>query len=280
MKSKDNLYLSPISNSSLLEYLIFNLKLIFFIILSVVFIFLSFLFGKIIPLVKKWLPVFFHKILLWVLSIEVEIVGKKYQSKKSNLFISNHLSYLDIPILGSILPLRFVAKSEVESWPLLGFLAKQCRSIFIKRNKTDSLDQKNKILDVLSSNDKVFIFPEGTTSDGNRVLQFKSSSFSSVENQKFVVQPIVIVYSDLNGIPINRWLRPMIAWYGDMDLKPHLSKFVGLTSIKAKLIYLEPVNTQSFENRKDLSNYLEDQIRKVYSIALSKKLAKQLYNWQ
>ena len=58
---------------------------------------------------------------------------------------------------------------------------------------------------MLSSGEKIFIFPEGTTSDGNRVLEFKSSSFSSVENQKFIIQPIVIVYSDLNGIPINRW---------------------------------------------------------------------------
>ena len=115
------------------------------------------------------------------------------------------------------------------------------------------------------------IFPEGTTSDGNRVLEFKSSSFSSVENQNFTIQPIVIVYSDLNGIPINRWLRPMIAWYGDMDLQPHLYKLIRLKSIKAKLIYLEPVNTQNFENRKDLSNHLEDRIRTVYSSALSKK---------
>ena len=170
--------------------------------------------------------------------------------------------------------MRFVAKSEVESWPFFGFLAKKGRSIFIKRNKTDSLNQKNKILNILYSGEKVFIFPEGTTSDGNRVLEFKSSSFSSVENQKFKIQPIVILYSDLNGIPINRWLRPLIAWYGDMDLKPHLSKLVGLMSIKAKLIYLEPVNTKNFENRKDLSNHLEDRVREIYSSALSKKLAK------
>ena len=66
----------------------------------------------------------------------------------------------------------------------------------------------------------------------------------------------------------------MIAWYGDMDLKPHLSKLVGLMSIKAKLIYLDPVNTKNFENRKDLSKYLEERIREVYSSSLSKELAK------
>ena len=274
MVVKQNFNSSPIYNLSLIDNLIFFSKLIVFIVASVILIFLCLLFGKIIPLIEKWFPVYFHKMLLWLLSIKVEIVCESKRSMKSNLFISNHLSYLDIPILGSKFPLRFVAKSEVKSWPLFGFLAKKGRSIFIKRNKTDSFNQKNKILDVLSSGEKVFIFPEGTTSDGNRVLAFKSSSFSSVENQNLTIQPIVIVYSDLNGIPINRWLRPMIAWYGDMDLKPHLSKLVGLISIKAKLIYLEPINTQIFENRKDLSNYLEDKIRKVYSSALSKKLAK------
>ena len=271
---KENFYLSPIYNLSLVDNLIFYSKLVLFTVALILLIFLSVLFAKIIPSIEKWLPVFFHKMLLWLLSIEVEIVGETSRSRKGNLFISNHLSYLDIPILGSKFPLRFVAKSEVKSWPLFGFLAKKGRSIFIRRNKTDSFNQKNKILDVLTSGEKVFIFPEGTTSDGNRVLKFKSSSFSSVENQIFTIQPIVIVYSDLNGIPINRWLRPMIAWYGDMELKPHLFKLVGLMSIKAKLIYLEPVNTQNFENRKDLSNHLEDRIRKVYSSALSKKLAK------
>ena len=218
---KENFYLNPICHLSLIDNLIFYSKLVLFTVAAALLIALSVLFGKKIPLIEKWLPVLFHKMLLWLLSLEVEIIGEIDQSNKSNLFISNHLSYLDIPLLGSKYPLRFVAKSEVKSWPLFGFLAKKGRSIFIRRNKTDSFNQKNKILDLLSSCEKVFIFPEGTTSDGNRVLEFKSSTFSSVENQNFTIQPIVIVYSDLNGIPINRWLRPMIAWYGDMDLQPH-----------------------------------------------------------
>ena len=274
MVTKEDFYYGPIKNLSFIDNLIFYSKFVLFTVAFALLITLSVLLGKIIPSIEKWLPVLFHKMLLWLLSVEVEIVGETDQSKKSNLFISNHLSYLDIPILGSKFPMRFVAKSEVESWPIFGFLAKKGRSIFIRRNKTDSFNQKNKILDILSSGEKVFIFPEGTTSDGNRVLEFKSSSFSSVENQNFKIQPIVILYSDLNGIPINRWLRPLIAWYGDMDLKPHLSKLIGLMSIKAKLIYLETVNPQNFENRKDLSNHLEYRIRKVYSSALSKKLAK------
>ena len=177
MITKEKFYYNPINNLSFIDNLIFYSKLVIFSVAFVFFISLSVILGKIIPSIEKWLPVLFHKILLWLLSVKVEIVGKTDQSKKNNLFISNHLSYLNIPILGSKFPMRFVAKSEVESWSIFGFLAKKGRSIFIRRNKTDSFNQKNKILDILSCGEKVLIFPEGTTSDGNRVLKFKSSSF-------------------------------------------------------------------------------------------------------
>ena len=274
MTVKQNTYSSPIDNLSFLDNIIFILKLIVFVSFSILLIIVTLLLGKIIPLFGKWLPVIFHKLLIWLLSVRIELEGEINISNDCNLYISNHLSYLDIPILGSIYPVRFVAKSEVENWPLFGFLAKLGRTIFISRNRSDSLYQKNNILKSLSSDEKIFIFPEGTTSDGNRVLDFKSSSFSSVEGQNFIIQPIVIVYSDLNGIPINRWLRPIIAWYGNMDLKPHLSSLAHLRSIKARLIYLDKVNAKNFSSRKDLSKYLENQIKKVYASALSKKLTK------
>ena len=274
MTVKHNTYFNPIDNLSYLDHFIFNLKLFVFVIFSIPLIFAVLFFGKLIPFFGKWLPVIFHKLLIWLLSVQIEFEGEINKSNNCNLYISNHISYLDIPILGSNYPLRFVAKSEVEVWPLFGFLAKLARTIFISRNRFDSLNQKSKIFKSLSSDEKVFIFPEGTTSDGNRVLDFKSSSFSALEGKNLIIQPIVILYSELNGIPINRWLRPVIAWYGDMDLKPHLSALVNLRSIRARLIYLDKVNAKNFSSRKNLSKHLENEIKKVYSSALSKKLAK------
>ena len=274
MTTKQNIYLSPINNVSLLDNLIFNLKLIVFTATILPLILISFFFKNLIPLIGLWLPVIFHRLLIWLLSVKIEYEGNYQRAKDCNFFVSNHLSYLDIPILGSTFPLRFVAKSEIEFWPIFGFLSKLARTIFIKRNRLDSLIQKNKILNFLSSGDKIFIFPEGTTSDGNRVLDFKSSSFAALENQNFLIQPIIIFYSDFNGIPINRWLRPVIAWYGDMDFKPHLLKLVSLRSLKARLIYIEPVSSSNFASRKELSLYLEKKIKDVYSSSLSKKLAK------
>ena len=274
MITKQNIYLNPINNLSFLDYVIFNLKIIIFLVIIFPLIVISFFLRNLIPLINKWLPVIFHRLLIWLLSIKVEYEGNYERAKDCSFFVSNHLSYLDIPILGSTFPLRFVAKSEVEFWPVFGFLSKLASTIFIKRNRSDSIFQKSKILNLLSSGEKVLMFPEGTTSDGNRVLDFKSSSFSALENKNFLIQPIIIYYSNFNGIPINRWLRPAIAWYGSMDLKPHILELVGLTSIKVRLIYIDPVCSSDFASRKELSIYLENQIKDVYSGSFSKKLAK------
>jgi len=266
----ESLYLNPIEDLRFLDYLIFNIKLLLFFITAIILILVNFIFGRYVKLIRNYLPVLFHKLLLWTLSIKVEIEGQIEIAKNCDLFVSNHISYLDIPILGSNFPLRFVAKSEVASWGFWGFLAKLGRTIFIKRKKNDTINQKNKLKKLLLSNEKILIFPEGTTSDGNRVLDFKSSSFSAVEKESFLIQPITLLYSEFNGIPINRWLRPIIAWYGDMDLRPHLSNLANLKPIKAKLIFSNPVKSEIYSNRKDLNNHLHNIIETNYSISKSK----------
>ena len=262
---------SSIAITTISDSIVFHLKLLVTLCLSLLMIPISILFSKIFPVARNWLPVMFYRLLIWLLSIKIVYEGNFKKLINCNLFVSNHLSYLDIPILGSMLPLRFVAKSEVKHWPILGFLSKLACTVFIKRLRSESLFQKKKIFKLLSKGEKLLIFPEGTTSDGNRVLPFKSNIFSAVENQNFIIQPLIIIYSDLNGMPINRWLRPIIAWYGDMHFIPHLLILKNIKSIHAKIIYLKPVNTINFSDRKELSKYLEHQICEVYSRALSRK---------
>ena len=268
----EKLYSNPLQNLNSLDYLTFAIKLILFVIAAIILILINFFLGRFVKSIRNNSPIFFHKFLLWTLSINVEIEGQLETAKNCNLFVSNHISYLDIPILGSNFPLRFVAKSEVASWGIFGFLAKLAQTIFIKRNKNDTFNQKQKLKKLLLSNEKILIFPEGTTSDGNRVLDFKSSSFSAVEKENFRIQPITLVYSEFNGIPINRWLRPILAWYGDMDLKPHLSFLVNLRPIKVKLIFSDPVKSEIFSNRKDLNNYLQEIINTNYVNSKSNNL--------
>ena len=145
MKHKNNKYNNPIITATAIDRIIFYLKLFVIFNISLPMIIISILLGKIFQVVRDWLPVMFHRLLIWLFSITIEFEGYYKESPSCNLFISNHLSYLDIPVLGSILPLRFVAKSEVKYWPIIGFLSKLASTVFIKRVRSDSLHQKKKI---------------------------------------------------------------------------------------------------------------------------------------
>ena len=124
MIAKNNIYFRPIIKSSIIDQILFNIKLFLFLFLAAPMILMSFILGGIFPFVRNWLPVIFYRMVVWLLSIKIEYEGNIEKSKRCNLFISNHISYLDIPILGSQFPLKFVAKLEVKNWPIFGFLSK------------------------------------------------------------------------------------------------------------------------------------------------------------
>ena len=121
---------------------------------------------------------------------------------------------------------------------------------FINRNLRFLKKNKSIILENISRGDNIILFPEGTTSDGIRVLKFKSSLLFSMEKKNIIIQPIVIDYKSINGMPLNRWLKPIIAWYGDMDLKPHLVNILKLFSIKAKVTFLSPLNGKDHKQKR------------------------------
>ncbi len=179
--------------------------------------------------------------------------------------MSNHISYLDIPVLGSTINGRFVAKNDISNWPIIGYLSKVGNTIFINRNLRFLKKNKSIIYDYISRGESIILFPEGTTSDGIRVLSFKSSLLTSLEQRNVLIQPIVIKYKSINGIPLNRWLKPTIAWYGDMDLKPHLINILKLFSINARITFLPPINGRNFTNRKDMTSALHHVIDSFYS---------------
>ena len=215
---------------------------------------------------------FFHKLLLWLVNINVEVIGKRDLNNVPTLYVSNHLSYLDIPVLGSTIRGRFIAKNEISNWPIIGYLSKVGNTIFINRNLKFLKTNKSIIYDYLCRGDNIILFPEGTTSDGNRVLKFKSSLLTSLENKNILIQPIVIRYKSINGMPLNRWLKPIIAWYGDVDFKPHLINILKLFSIKAQIIFLPALNGRDFANRKDMTSSLHHAIDSSYSNSLNNSL--------
>ena len=211
------------------------------------------------PALAKAIPHLHHRLCAWIIGLKIHREGQPV-SGQPVLFTSNHISYFDIIVLGAILPASFIAKSDVAAWPVFGLLARVCRTVFVERRAAAARGHIAFIRDRLTQGDSLIVFPEGTSSDGSRVLPFKSTLFAAVEREAIAVQPISISYTRLNGMPIGRALRPLYAWYGDMDLVPHLWAALSYGSAEVVIRFHPPVIASEFVNRKLLSRYCYDQI--------------------
>ena len=226
------------------------------------------------PLAKR-LPHFFHRGCCRILGLDVELWGVRSRERPT-LYIANHTSYLDILALGSVLPGSFVAKREVRGWPLFGWLATLQRTVFVERRRDATAKHRDETVERLEAGDSLILFPEGTSSDGNRVLPFKSAFFGIAEKQvrgrTLTVQPVSIAYARLNGIPIGRRYRPYYAWYGDMDLAGHLFEMASLGRATVVVECHAPVTIEQFKNRKALAAHCERVIAEGVSRANSGRL--------
>jgi 1-acyl-sn-glycerol-3-phosphate acyltransferase len=178
---------------------------------------------------------------------------------RPTLFVSNHTSYIDITVFGALIPGSFVAKAEVAQWPLYGWLAKLQRTVFVDRKRNTAHLQRDQLQQRLAAGDNLILFPEGTSNDGNRVLPFRSALLSVAEASSpeapLVIQPVSVAYVALNGIPMGHGLRPLVAWYGDMTLGPHLWQFSRLGKVTAVVEFHPSVDLKDAGSRKDLTRY-------------------------
>jgi 1-acyl-sn-glycerol-3-phosphate acyltransferase len=169
---------------------------------------------------------FWHKAVCKIFGIKIVVRGQ-YHYKQQCLYISNHISYLDIPVIGSVLKACFIAKSEVEGWPVFGFLSKLQRTIFIKRDRKAFHDAKEKVKQRLDNGQSLILFPEGTSTNGETVAPFKSSLFTLITDAKdddnIALIPFTIKIEKINGKDIQSLAdHALYAWYDDMELAPHL----------------------------------------------------------
>jgi 1-acyl-sn-glycerol-3-phosphate acyltransferase len=216
---------------------------------------------------RPHLPWLFHKALSRALGLRIVTHGRPVRHG-GVLFVSNHISYLDIPVLGSRILGAFVAKAEVAGWGLFGFLADMGRTLYIDReNRGRAGAHRNLIAERLAAGGDVILFPEGTNSDGVRVLPFKSSLFSVVEgpgSEAFVIQPVTIAYARQGGMPVTRGDLPDIAWIGDTELVPHARVLLKKARLRADIVFHDAVRVADFADRKALARHCHDVISSEY----------------
>jgi 1-acyl-sn-glycerol-3-phosphate acyltransferase len=214
------------------------------------------------------LPLLFHRFLLALFRVRVVEKGVP-PTGQATLVLANHVSWLDIPVIGSLHPLSFIAKAEVETWPLIGFLSRLQRTVFIDRQRRKATAEVNsQVAHRLAKGEVIVLFAEGTTGDGNRILPFRSSlvgaaraALTDPSVERIHLQPLAITYTRRNGLPISRRERPEVAWYGDMDLAPHLQVFARKGPLDAVVVWGEPVPFNG--DRKQATMAAEQSVREA-----------------
>jgi 1-acyl-sn-glycerol-3-phosphate acyltransferase len=226
--------------------------------------------------IQRRIPHVFHRLFCRLAGVRIREVGTRTRDTPV-LILANHVSWLDICVIGALAPVVFIAKSEVATWPVFGFLAKLQRTIFIereRRQKTGAATQE--IGDRLLGGDAVVLFAEGTSSDGIRILPFRSALIGavhhalgeSVHHKEITVQPLSLAYVGFGGLPVGRALRDNVAWYGDAELIPH---FIGILKAGATDITVTWGAATAYDmtaDRKAIAREAERSVRRMTSAAL------------
>lgn len=190
------------------------------------------------------------------------------------IYVCNHSSWIDVPVVGGRLFACFVAKEEVGGWPVVGTVARLGRTLFVSRQRKATGRERDDMSLRLAAGDDLILFPEGTSSDGSRVLPFHSSFFAAAKPNAApgagpacdaaaperpaaalvpLVQPVSVVYDQLGSLPVGRANRPVFSWYGDMDLASHFIRLARWRGMRATILLHPVLDPSAFASRKALS---------------------------
>lgn len=235
------------------------------------------------PKAARNFPHWYHRRVCALLGIRLHIEGSVTKNAPV-LLVSNHVSWLDIPVLSAVAPLSFIAKREVGTWPFVSSLARLQQTIFIDRTKRADIPKVTaQMHERFSGGGAIVLFGEGTSSDGNRVLPFKSSLMAIFGGGKITgsvseapstssqsaapsastpqVQTLSVVYTHVHGVPLGRADRNLIGWYGDMEMGSHAWQLLKAGPIDVTITISPPVSIEGFEDRKALTRHTEKLVR-------------------
>jgi lyso-ornithine lipid O-acyltransferase len=198
-----------------------------------------------------------------LLGMKVRVIGPRLArdavSGRPIVYVSNHSSWLDILVLGGRLDACFISKAEVTRWPLISWIARLGRTVYVRRQRTSTGRERDDMRGRLAGGDNLILFPEGTSSDGSRVLPFRSAFLSIAElpvtpdGRPPLVQPVSVVYDRLGYLPAGRANRPLFAWYGDMDIGSHFWRLAQHRGLRATVLLHAPLDPATYPSRKALA---------------------------
>jgi len=249
------------------------IKILFFFLIVVTFLLISFITDLIVRDRKKKLISFSRiasfsgKVCLMLFGVKVNLknLNRYKRANKNYMIVCNHLSYLDIFVIYSVLPSVFIANSELEEEFPLGAVTKYGGGIFVeRRNRSRLLGDMDNISSVLNMGLNIVLFPEGTTSDGQAVTAFKAPFLKSAINTGTDVLPLCINYKRINGESLDERSKDLIFYYGSITFFEHFFRLLKLKNIDVELEALEEIEVNPKMTRKELSQIAYDKISSAY----------------
>lgn len=241
-----------------------SLVLVGFVALTLPLMPVQYVLLKCAPAAARWLPWRYHQAVCRLLGIRFDKHGAIARDRPV-LIVSNHVSWVDIPVLSAVAPLSFIAKKEVGTWPFVSSLARLQRTVFVDRQRRTAVGQvASEMSDRLRDGDALVLFAEGTSTDGTRVVPFKTALFSAAfaeDNPELSIQTLSLTYTRLNGIPLGRADRSLVGWYGDMEMGGHAWSLLKAGPLDVRIVIGEPVPLAEFADRKALAQHAEQNIR-------------------
>ncbi|MBC6442150.1 MAG: 1-acyl-sn-glycerol-3-phosphate acyltransferase [Rhodobacteraceae bacterium] len=201
---------------------------------------------------------FASRITLRIMGLRLRLSGTV--APNTRVFVANHSSWLDIFVLTAAQPMNFVSKAEVAGWPGIGLVARSTGTVFIARRRVEAIVHRDQLAARLASGDRLMIFPEGTSTDGRRVLPFRPTLFAALQGKAFEgyqVQPVSVRYAATAG----RDSR-LYGWWGDMDFAPHFLAILALEGHgSVQVRFGTPLSPADFADRKALAAAAEAAVR-------------------
>lgn len=203
---------------------------------------------------------FFFQVIGRISGVRLRVEGS-ISPLRPLMLVANHSSYLDIFVLGSLVPLSFTPKSEIRSWPIIGFLCVLADCVFIERRPTDMQRAQTEMGARLSNGKVLGLFPEGTTGDGFNVMPFKSGFLSLVEAHDLPLQPVSIAYTHIGNVPLNAENREQVAWIGEASFVTHFWHLLKFPSVQVVATLYDVERIAQYADRKALAKQCETIIR-------------------
>jgi lyso-ornithine lipid O-acyltransferase len=218
-----------------------SLWVVFFVLVAIVHLWIS-----ILGLPNRWkilsrLNRNYTLLLRLILNIKVTIAGDAGQLERGGyVVIANHVSYVDGIVLGSIFPIVFVSKREVKKWPIVGQWNVLCGTIFINRQRKNEVGTMvREMTRKLRQEANVLLFPEGTSTNGEKMLPFQTVPLAAPLRSRSIIVPVTLAYTTIDEQPVTAVNRDFVYWYGDMDFVTHFWNLLGRRGVEV-LVTLHP----------------------------------------